>query len=104
MQRHLFTIDRQPLHGLPVSIKECFHVRGCDATAGLTQCLFKPKTKDGITVKILRKNGAIPFCLTNLPQTMMGYQCSNPCFGASGMFNLMFINNTLGVNNRLSSK
>ena len=22
--------------------------------------------------------------MTNVPQTMMGYQCSNPCFGASG--------------------
>ena len=77
-------IDRKPLHGLPVSIKECFHVRGCDSTSGLTQFLFKPNDKDGLTVRLLRKNGAIPFCMTNIPQTMMGYQCSNPCFGASG--------------------
>ena len=25
--------------------------------------------------------GAIPFCLTNVPQTMMSYGCSNPVFG-----------------------
>ena len=72
------------LHGIPVSVKDCFHVRGCDSTSGLTQSLFKPNDIDGVTVKVLRKSGAIPFCLTNTPQTMMGYQCSNPCFGATG--------------------
>ena len=72
-----------------MSIKECFHVRGCDSTAGLTQYLFKPSSEDGLTVKLLRKNGAIPFCMTNVPQTMMGYQCSNPCFGATG--NMFFV-------------
>ena len=80
------------LHGIPVSIKECFYVRGCDATSGLTQNLFKPNNDDGLTVKLLRKNGAIPFCLTNIPQTMMGYQCSNPCFGATGEINTTIFN------------
>ena len=69
-----------------MSVKECFHVRGCDSTAGLTQYLFKPNKNDGVTVDVLRRNGAVPFCMTNVPQTMMGYQCSNPCFGSSGIF------------------
>ena len=69
-----------------MSIKECFHVRGCDSTAGLTQYLFRPNKNDGGTVNVLRRNGAVPFCMTNVPQTMMGYQCSNPCFGSSGIF------------------
>ena len=29
----------------------------------------------------MRKLGAIPFCLTNIPQTMVSYACSNPIFG-----------------------
>ena len=73
------------LHGIPISVKDCFHVRDCDATAGLTQLLFKPNEADGLTVNLLRKSGAIPFCLTNVPQSMMGMQCSNPCFGATGI-------------------
>ena len=93
---YIFFLERQGLHGIPVSIKECFHVRGCDSTAGLTQYLFKPNREDGLTVKLLRKNGAIPFCMTNVPQTMMGYQCSNPCFGATG--NTFFVCNILKCN------
>ena len=27
--------------------------------------------------------GAIPFCLTNVPQTMVSYACSNPVFGVT---------------------
>ena len=29
----------------------------------------------------MRKLGAIPFCLTNIPHTMVSYACSNPIFG-----------------------
>ena len=29
----------------------------------------------------MRKLGAIPFCLTNVPQSYMSYACSNPVFG-----------------------
>ena len=28
--------------------------------------------------------GAVPYCLTNVPQTCMSHQCSNPLFGATG--------------------
>ena len=31
----------------------------------------------------MRQLGAVPFCLTNLPQTMKSYACSNPIFGTT---------------------
>ena len=35
-------------------------------------------------VKTLKSFGGVPFCLTNVPQTMLSLQCSNPAFGATG--------------------
>ena len=31
----------------------------------------------------MRELGAIPFCLTNIPQTMLSYACSNPVYGCT---------------------
>ena len=73
--------ERGPLHGLPVSFKECFQVKGYDFTAGLSKFLFQPAVDDGNPVKAMKEFGAIPFCLTNIPQTMYSYGCSNPIYG-----------------------
>lgn len=34
-------------------------------------------------VEVLREAGAIVFCKTNVPQTMLAFECSNPVFGKS---------------------
>jgi len=75
--------QRGPLYGLPVSVKECFLVKGYDATIGLAQYIDKPASEDSHFVAALKELGAIPFCLTNVPQTMVSYACSNPVFGAT---------------------
>ena len=31
----------------------------------------------------MRDLGAIPFCITNIPQTMFSYACSNPVYGCT---------------------
>ena len=31
----------------------------------------------------MKELGAIPFCITNIPQTMLSYACSNPVYGCT---------------------
>ena len=72
---------RGALFGIPVSIKECFYVKGYDATVGLAKFIGQPAEEDGELVKALKELHAVPFCLTNLPQTMVSVSCSNPVYG-----------------------
>lgn len=60
-----------PLHGLPVSIKENVSITGYDSTTGLSIHINKPAERDAALVVALKKLGAVPFCLTNVPQTMI---------------------------------
>jgi len=76
--------ERGHLHGIPISVKECYYVKNCDSTAGCPQFLHDPVDHDCLMVKTLKSFGGIPFCLTNVPQTMLSLQCSNPAFGATG--------------------
>lgn len=46
-------------------------MQGHDSTCGLAQFLEKPAAKDGVIVKVLKAQGAIPFVKTNIPQTLL---------------------------------
>ncbi|XP_041359125.1 vitamin D3 hydroxylase-associated protein-like isoform X2 [Gigantopelta aegis] len=70
-----------PLHGIPISLKEAFYVQGYDCTAGMLHYVDKPVQDDAVLVKVLKRQGAIPFVRTNLPQTMLGIETSNPISG-----------------------
>ncbi|XP_038616072.1 fatty-acid amide hydrolase 1 [Tachyglossus aculeatus] len=69
------------LYGVPVSIKECFAYQGHDSTLGLSKYLGEPDTEDSVVVQVLKKQGAIPFVKTNVPQSMFSFDCSNVLFG-----------------------
>ena len=73
--------QRGPLHGLPISVKESFFIKGYSQTAGMSRFLDHPAEKDSPFVQALKDLGAIPFCTTNVPQTMKSYACSNPIYG-----------------------
>ncbi|XP_059095221.1 fatty acid amide hydrolase 1-like [Tigriopus californicus] len=75
--------QRGPLYGLPMSIKECYFVKGYDATVGLSRFINQPLPADASIIQHLKELGAVPFCLTNVPQTMKSYGCSNPVFGVT---------------------
>jgi hypothetical protein len=47
--------------GIPVSIKDCVHMKGCDTTMGIIARCFKPEAEDGLLVKLLRRAGCVPF-------------------------------------------
>ncbi|XP_068095690.1 vitamin D3 hydroxylase-associated protein-like [Hyperolius riggenbachi] len=69
------------LYGVPVSLKDNYNYKGHDSTLGLLKHFNQPATKDCILVQVLKKQGAIPFVKTNVPQSMLNYDCSNPMFG-----------------------
>ncbi|KAL8178746.1 UNVERIFIED_CONTAM: hypothetical protein K2H54_056058 [Gekko kuhli] len=69
------------LYGIPVSIKDHIGCKGHISTCGLVHYLGKVEEDDSVIVKVLKKQGAIPFVKTNVPQSMINYDCSNPIFG-----------------------
>ncbi|XP_013421117.1 fatty-acid amide hydrolase 1-like [Lingula anatina] len=69
------------LHGVPVSLKDYFTVKGYDTTHGMARYVDSPWAEDCVVVKVLRYQGAIPFMKTNIPQTNLHFDCSNPIFG-----------------------
>jgi fatty acid amide hydrolase len=70
-----------PLHGVPISVKECFHVAGTAATEGIGRFSAETMTDDGPLVKRLRQAGAIVLAKTNVPQLMLMHETDNPLFG-----------------------
>ncbi|KAI9138924.1 amidase signature domain-containing protein [Paraphysoderma sedebokerense] len=69
------------LHGLPISLKDTFNVTGIDSTIGFTTKAFNPADKTSLLVDVLIQEGAIPLCKTNVPQTLLSFECDNPIFG-----------------------
>ncbi|NWR70739.1 FAAH1 hydrolase, partial [Centropus unirufus] len=84
-EEQLQKIQRQSekglLYGIPVSIKDHIGHKGHLSTCGLVQCLDTLVQEDSVLVKVLKKQGAIPFAMTNVPQSLFNYDCSNPIFG-----------------------
>ena len=56
------------------SLQECFLVAGNDSTIGMGGLIGAKVAKDGAVVEMLKSQGAVPFCLTNVPQTMVSDQ------------------------------
>ena len=73
--------DLGPLHGVPVSIKEFFHVRGTPTTAGIQSPTTRPEPDDAPLVKRLRGHGAIVLGKTNVPQFGVSIESENPIYG-----------------------
>lgn len=75
------TAERGPLHGLPVTVKECFDVAGTPSTAGLTARSNHRAEQDAPLVARLREAGAIILGKTNLSQLLMYVESDNPVYG-----------------------
>lgn len=60
-----------PFHGFPISIKDNCWVKGMDSTIGLAKFLYQPASKDAVIVQAFKGLGAVPFCKTNVPQTLL---------------------------------
>ncbi|KAL2072199.1 hypothetical protein VTL71DRAFT_11542 [Oculimacula yallundae] len=70
-----------PFFGLPISLKDAFKLLGKDATIGMTYWVDKPATQDSSLVTLLKSLGAVLYCKTNVPLTMMTADSDNNVFG-----------------------
>jgi amidase len=73
-----------PLHGLPMTVKDCFETAGLRTTAGAPQLADHVPTRDAVAVARLRAAGAVIFGKTNTPTLAMDWQTHNPVFGTTG--------------------
>lgn len=70
-----------PLHGLPISLKDTFKVKGYDSSIGIAALCFQPATTNSPLVDLLLSLGAVLYCKTNVPQTMAALDSHNNVFG-----------------------
>ncbi len=79
-----------PLHGLPVSLKDQFHVKGVETTMGYVGWIGtfegkkgtgKEKVFESEMVKELRDLGAVLYCKTSVPHTLMTGETTNNIVG-----------------------
>ncbi|XP_019356910.1 PREDICTED: fatty-acid amide hydrolase 1-like isoform X1 [Gavialis gangeticus] len=69
------------LYGIPVSVKDSIDCKGHDSTLGFLKKLNRPAAEDSVVVQVLKRQGAIPFVKSNVPQGLLSYDCSNVIFG-----------------------
>ncbi|XP_027538827.1 vitamin D3 hydroxylase-associated protein-like [Neopelma chrysocephalum] len=69
------------LYGIPISIKDHINCKGHISSGGMVKFLGQVKEEDSVINRVLKHQGAIPFVKTDIPQTMINYDCSNLIFG-----------------------
>eukprot|EP01147_Barroeca_monosierra_P011106 gene11106-3172_t len=77
-----------PLFGMPFSVKENYHYAGLDSTGGVQSLAGVPRSTTSPVVQALIEQGAVPIVRTNIPQTMLTFECSNPIYGETNNPNL----------------
>ncbi|KAG9021493.1 hypothetical protein FS837_007219, partial [Tulasnella sp. UAMH 9824] len=70
-----------PLHGLPISLKDQFCMKGLETIMGYVSWVGQVSDHDAAIVEILYELGAVPFVRTNVPQTLMWGETYNTVFG-----------------------
>ena len=72
-----------PLHGLPISIKDCFSVEGYDSTIGYIAYTNQPASREdeSVVTRRLRAAGAVLYCKTNIPMAMSSGESWNNVYG-----------------------
>lgn len=73
-----------PLHGLPISLKDSFCIKGIQSTVGYVAFLENPPAEtNSALVDLLLDLGAVLYVKTNIPQTMMVSAPSESCIVSS---------------------
>lgn len=69
------------LHGLPISLKDNFNLKGLDATVGFVSHIGDPAPYDAALAEVLENAGAVFYVKTNVPTAMMIAESVNHVFG-----------------------
>ncbi|KAF2203695.1 amidase [Delitschia confertaspora ATCC 74209] len=70
------------LHGLPISLKDSFNIKGVQTTIGYVSFIaHPPAASNSNLVDLLFKQGAVFYVKTNIPQSMMTADSDNNVFG-----------------------
>jgi fatty acid amide hydrolase len=70
-----------PLHGLPITVKECLDFEGSPSTSGVVARRDHAATGNERHLAALRKAGAILLGKTNVPQLLLFFETDNPLYG-----------------------
>jgi amidase len=79
-----------PLHGVPISLKDQFHVKGVETSMGYVGWIGtfegkkgtgKEKVYESEMVTLLRNAGAVLYCKTSVPHTLMSGETVNNIIG-----------------------
>jgi amidase len=70
-----------PLFGLPISLKDSFAIAGFDTSTGLACYVNEPAKEHSGLAALLLDLGAVLYCKTNLPQSIMTGDSDNNVFG-----------------------
>ncbi|KAK0400302.1 hypothetical protein QR680_003446 [Steinernema hermaphroditum] len=76
--------EKPAFFGIPFSVKGNFYMRNYECTLGLAKFIGQPKTSECSMVTYLRSEGANPFVITNVPQALLSFVCSNSIYGTTG--------------------
>lgn len=72
-----------PLHGVPITIKEAFDVKGLATTSSHPPLKDNVATADATLVARLRAAGAVILGKTNVPELCADFQTESPLFGTT---------------------
>jgi aspartyl-tRNA(Asn)/glutamyl-tRNA(Gln) amidotransferase subunit A len=75
-------VDRGPLHGIPISVKDLIDVAGQPTTAASRVLERRPAAQDAAVVARLRTAGAVLIGKTNLHEFALGTTSEESAFGA----------------------
>ena len=72
-----------PLHGLPITVKDSYDVKGLPSTHGNIDLKNNIANKDAISIERLKNAGAIIFGKTNVPLNLADMQSYNEIYGTT---------------------
>lgn len=72
-----------PLHGVPMTVKESFDLKGHPTTQGFVPARNNLAAEDAVAVKRLKAAGAVVFGKTNVPLFLGDFQSYNEIYGAT---------------------